>query len=183
MPEHGLVVTHARNGAQVVFSIAVFTTLSSLVLRDRPPPWLRLAIAPALGLVCLSIFLVAIYSGGLRSRDAHAHVTPPLAAADPAQSRREPESVLSHAVPLEELMRSLRGELPPFAGHTRVVEISGGAGSAPRTYVVDSCASEELPEHVADAAQPLLRRSGAGARRSRPCMTRPCIRGLPRLFS
>lgn len=149
---------------QVVFLVAVFTTLATLVLRDEPPPWLRLAMVPALVLVCLSIFLVTIYSGGLRSRDAHAHVSPPLAAdGSLGLPRREPESVLSHAVSIEELMRSLRGDFGPYPAQARIVEISNGGGSASRTFVVDTFESQELPDNVADAAQALLRRSGTGA--------------------
>jgi hypothetical protein len=164
---------------QVLFLIAVFTTLASVVLRDQPPEWLRAALAPALLALCLCPFLVTLYSGGLRSRDAHAHLQlPPResgASGDgdaslrllPPHPRRSPESVLSHAVSLEEVLSSLRGgRVGSGAGGARLVGVERSGDSLQRTYVVDAYASEELPDGAADAAldamAPLLRHSGYG---------------------
>ena len=154
----------------MLFLIAVFTTLASLVLRDRPPEWLRATVTPLLAILCLSVFLVTIYSGGVRSHSAHAHLQPQLSGtgAAPFAPRRPPDSVLSYALSVEDLLHSLRGEATEhFVGTGNGAgRVQSSGGSAQRTYVVDVFHSDELSESVAETAsamQPLLRPSDNGA--------------------
>jgi hypothetical protein len=134
---------------QVLFLIAVFTTLASAILHDQPSHLLCLCLTPTLVLLCLSIFLVTIYSGGLRSREAHAYLASPD---EHTTMRRAPESVLSHAISFEEVLASLRGN----SVQRHVIETD----EPQRTYIIETCNSGELAESVgATASLPLLQPS------------------------
>lgn len=137
------------SAAQVLFLIALFTALASAVLRDQPPPALRAALTPVLAALCAATFLVAILSGGLRSRPAHAHLQPALHDEPPA-ARRPPDSIVSHALGPDGLLATLRREL---AGRRSGDEALCRERSVQRTYEVDTFASGDL-----DAAAALLRR-------------------------
>ena len=129
------------------------------MLRDAPPPALRAAVAPILAALCASTFLVAIFSGGLRSRPAHAHLQPALHD-EPLATRRPPDTIVSHPAAPDGLFATLRreiggrrsGEPPPRPEHV-----------AQRTYEVDTFPSADLDGADAAARPPLHRCSGDSA--------------------
>jgi hypothetical protein len=139
---------------QVLFLIAIFTTLASAILHDNPNAALRASLTPALSVLCLSIFLVAIYSGGIRSRPAHAHLRHNLHS-NPSAARRPPDSIVSHAISYEDIIASLRAEL----GRRSTTELLEEA-SIHRTYEVDAFNSGDLGDGTdardSLAEQPLL---------------------------
>jgi hypothetical protein len=120
--------------------------LASLILHKGTRPSTRGLIVAILLLLILSLALVTIYSGGLRSREAHARVPAALAAAP----RPPPESVLSHPLHFRSILSVFWTESD--------MDVDAG-GNLIRLYEVDSVNSgdltgDELPD--VGSRQPLL---------------------------
>lgn len=122
---------------QVLSAVAAFAALSASMLHGSTENRFRLVLPPALLLLCLCLFLVALYSGGLHSHAAHAHLIAPLDTDPdlPVEPRPPPDSILEHRLSMMDIFATLRGRSPSAAdavdaGRDFVVEGSAELGES-----------------------------------------------------